>query len=651
MKNLLLLLISISSFSKIYAQDFSYNKIQIADFDSKNIKANAVVLREFGKARIEYNEVKGELVLRNYYHTKILILNKEGFKNADFAIELYKDTKDREFIEGIKGTTYNLVDGKITETNLEKNKILTEKSSENLSLTKIAFPDLKEGSIIELRYSVESPFLYNLQTWDFESDIPKLHSEFITEIPVICEYNLNLKGGKSLTSHNTESYDTKITTSTGEVNGVRTIYIMKDMPAFVEEDYMTASHNFTSRLSFELARFSIPFGPSHNYTQTWENVEKTLSSSEYFGKELKRKSVFKEIIPTVTTAEMSDLEKATAIYEYVRKNIKWNKKNSLFTDNGVKKALELKNGNVADINIALICALEAAGFEVNPIILSTRANGYPSFIHPALSDFNYVIANLKIGEEVYLLDASDSNTPFGLIPLRCINFQGRNITSQGSDWIDLKASMSSKIAYTYTGTLEEDGSSNGELKINYFGYAGNNKREEIKNYNSLEEYFEDYSEKTTQFAVLDNKIDYLDNTNFSLAEDYKIKINNLATVNNNKITFNPFFVGRTVKNPFNLDERSYPVDLGSKIETSYEISLKIPEGFKLSEGFKNINMSLPNRDARYFYAVNENDGILTIQVLNTINKPLFLPEEYLDLKEFFSRIIQSQKIDLSLEKI
>src|SRR5690606_35352238 len=126
-----------------------------------------------------------------------------------------------------------LTDGKIIETDLEKKNILNEKKSQHIDFTKIALPNAIEGSIIELKYTVESPFLHNLESWKFQDYIPKLYSEFETEIPEICTYNINLKGGLPLAKRNREPYNTKLEVSTGELRGEKQTYVMENIPAFI----------------------------------------------------------------------------------------------------------------------------------------------------------------------------------------------------------------------------------------------------------------------------------------------------------------------------------------------------------------------------------------------------------------------------------
>ncbi len=653
MPKFLSILFMLLLFSYVKAQDFSFGKISKEDFDQDTYAphAEAIVLQEFGRARIEYQDIKGELVLRFYYHTKIFIKNKEGLDYANFTVPLYKSNSNRETIDGIKGITYNLLeDGKIEKIDLEKKNILTEKVSENRDAVKIALGNVKEGSIIELRYTTESPFLYNLESWQFQSYIPKKHSEFISEIPEICQYNVNMKGYVKLDTRKTLPYDTKIVTSTGDVRGTQTIYIAKNIPAFIREDYMTSPKNFMGTLTFELASFSIPFGPRHNYTSTWENVRDQLYGADNFGKELSRTGLFKSILPTVIKDDMTPYAKANAIYNYIKSQIKWNKSYGLFTDNGVKKALEQRSGNTADINLALISALQAANIDASPVILSTRDNGMPALFRPTITDYNYVVAHIELDSIEYLLDASDAHAPFGNLPLRCINYQGNLLKKTGYKWVKLESLLSSRVSYDFTGELSEDGTLRGTLNSMRNGYSATNRREEIFSHNSLEEYKEKVYEETVNYRINNHEIHNLGDPSQMLTETQEIEFKNFANINGGDLKFIPFITGKTTKNPFNLDERSYPVDLGSNLEESFILNIKLPTSYTIKNKPKNINMALADKSARYLYIIKESEGTLIVQIQSLINKPIFLPDEYLDLKEFFSHIIQSQSLDITVGK-
>ncbi|TDS12437.1 DUF3857 domain-containing protein [Sphingobacterium paludis] len=633
------------------AQDFSFGKIKEADFKIQSSlldsSSSGVVLNEYGYANIELSSIAGKgFEIDYYYHVLIKILNKEGYDQANFTIPLYLDNTEKEAVVDLKGFTYNLESGGINKTALGKENIITEKTSKNHHLVKIAFPQVKEGSIVELRYKTRSPFLFSLNAWTFQTEIPKLRSEFVTRIPDICTYRVNLKGGIPLGQRKVEQYNTQLSTEVGEVKGEKIAYLMTNIPAFVAEDYMTASKNFKSILTFELSRYAIPFGPNKTFSLTWDDVQRYLLDDEKFGGQLKRKSALKEFIDPLGVSELGNHEKATQIYDYIKQQIKWNGRHSMLADVGIKKALESRSGNSADINLALISALNYVGIPAEAVILSTRDNGYPGVYNAGLSEFNYVVARAKVDDAYFYLDASARYEPFGNLPMKCINYQGRNIPLEGvSDWVPLQANLVSSFNVYFNGKIDEEGSLKGKLTMTRGGYGASTKRTVMDGFTSIEEYFEDWQNKMTHMVVADAKVENQGNCEMLLKEEMDIDIMNFATIDKQEIHFNPIVYGRTDKNPFNLSSRTYPVDLGSKIQENLTFLIEVPEGFVLTEESLKMkeSLSLPNRDARFIYSITQNGTQVSIQILTQVNKPVFLPEEYLDLKEFFSRIIQRQK--------
>ncbi len=649
----LLLLSGIS----LQAQDFSFGKIKKEDFaitvDKIDTAANAFVLREYGSAEVSYDKNKGPVV-QFFRHVRIKILNKEAYNYANFSIPLYKSGNDREVLMDIKGASYHLVGDKVVETEMTKANIFNENASENYAVTKAAIPQVQEGTIIEYRYRTESPFIFNLNAWEFQEDLPKIYSQYVTRIPEVFHYKANLKGGLAVSDRKVENFNTGLDSQVGEVLGNKTTYTMENIPAFHTEDYMTSSKNFRSIIFFELGRFSIPMGPTKDFSLTWENVRDKLVQDESFGGQVKRKTALKEFIEPVLQDSKDDLEKAVRLYTYFQKQIKWNNRHSIYAKN-IKEAIEKRTGNSADINLGLVNALRYAKLDAIPVILSTRENGYAGLYAPAISEFNHVIAQVKIGENYYLLDATSPYEMFGNIPMKCVNFQGRSIPLEGeSDWVKLEANLASTYSNFFYGELSEDGALKGKWITSRNGYGASKMRERLQGSNSEEEFYEKIDEENNRIKINSFKVSNRESLDKPLTEEFEIEIKNFATLQNEQLLFNPYIDTKMSKNPFNLTERNYPIDFGSLVQEECYIEIKLPKGYAYpTEGkLKNISMALPERAARYIFKINNTTpDVLIIESATQLNKPLFMPEEYFDLKEFFSRIIQAEKLDVVLKKI
>ena len=64
------------------------------------------------------------------------------------------------------------------ETKLDPKNVFLENQSKYYDAKKFAIPNVKEGSVIEVFYTLESPFIFQFRSWEFQSDIPKLQSEY-----------------------------------------------------------------------------------------------------------------------------------------------------------------------------------------------------------------------------------------------------------------------------------------------------------------------------------------------------------------------------------------------------------------------------------------------------------------------------------------
>jgi hypothetical protein len=638
------------------AQNFEYAKITADDLnvDRKKLdsNANAMVIKEFGTAAIGIDDDRGRLYIDFQYHVRIKIFNKNGFNQGNIVIPLRIYNSDQDEISELKATTINFIDGEFMMTELENKKVFSERKNKYVTLTKFTMPNLQEGSIIEYSYRLRSPYIFNFRSWEFQSDIPKLHSEYIAVIPGLYNYNVSLRGAQKLTSQNAELSRDCIRIAGRAFDCSKMTYIMDNIPAFVEEEYMTAASNFKSAINFELSDYIMITGARKSLTKEWKDVDYELLSDKSFGSQMKKKDVFKDLLPGIIKTETEPLAKAMAMYSYIQKNIKLNGFYGMYSEQGVKQALETHSGNIGDINLALIAGLSAAGLDAEAVILSTRSNGIVNSLFPVISDFNYVVAKVNIGDKSYLLDASDPLNPFGLLPLTCINGQGRVIQAKKpSYWLPLTASQRQVTRYTLNGEFTSDGKIKGDLITYTLGYPAYNKRKKIIAAGSVDEYVEKLDEQMNKISILKHEITNLDSLDKSLVENFQVEFSSHPPFTSSQVFFNPFIIERINKNPFNLNERSYPVDLAAASEVRVTMSLTIPENYALADQPKDVSLGLPNNGGRYVCNITLENNILTFNQLLQFNKPVYSSEEYLYLKEFYSRIIQSQKTDIVFKKI
>ena len=611
----------------------------------KDTTANAVVLFENGETDFKVNGAN--IIISTKYYAKIKLFNKQGFDHATVEIPIYNNNKRFEKVTNIKGVTHN----SSQKIALDKNNIFTEKVSENWSTVKFTMPNIQEGSIIEYEYTLESPFKFNFTGWSFQSDIPTLYSRFYALIPGNYVYNRILLGSQRLSENNADVIRNcfSVPGTSGIADCEELTYIMTDIPAFIEEDYMTTKKNYISRIKFELSEFRGFNGLNQKFTKNWKDADKEFRTEQSIGKQLKKINYIQKQIPEDIISTDDDLIKAKKVFDFIKYHFTWNNKIKLFTDVNVKNAFDEKIGNSTEINIALINALNAVGLNCNVVLISTRENGLPTKLYPVISDFNYAIAVVKINEVDYLLDATDKLLPFGMLPYKTLNSYGRVMNfKEDSYWIDIEPQKNNQTRVTMDLKINDDGNFEGQMHKSYDGYKALEKREEI-NTLAEEKYLSDIEDKDDKLIIISYENSNLDNPEEALTELFDITIE--SNLNKNILIINPFINSKIAKNPFQLNERTYPIDFGYSRTFQFTLSLTIPENYKISTLPENVALQLPNDGGNYVFSIEAKGSSINMISRYKIGKSYFATNEYHYLKEFYNQIIKTQNSLITLEKI
>src|SRR5690606_12997464 len=149
-----------------------------------------------------------------------------------------------------------------------------------IEIVKVALPNVKEGSIVEIAYQVNSDFLVNFQDWEFQYRIPVVHSEYRATIPEFFHYDKYLQGyipldvadqtsgGAFINITSKERGGSTFGTTTTSYSNSKIDYkedkfrwVAKNVTAFKPEPFITTYKDYIAKLNFELAYIKFPNEP------------------------------------------------------------------------------------------------------------------------------------------------------------------------------------------------------------------------------------------------------------------------------------------------------------------------------------------------------------------------------------------------------
>ncbi|SFQ61341.1 DUF3857 domain-containing protein [Hymenobacter arizonensis] len=633
--------------------------------------ASAVVLCDYGTTNFQY--ISNDFKLVSERITRIKILKKSGYDVATVQVPLYHSGTNEEKLSSLRGFTYNLVNGQMQKTKLEISNTFTEERTQNVRVRKFTLPEVREGSVIEYAYTVTSDFFFNFQDWSFQRDIPTRWSEFRASIPEYFDYKMLLQGYHPLAVQTKEDNLTQFTeryggTTTG--GGFNTSregpssatamahvanyhWVMKDVPAFRDEPFMTTSEDYVARLNFQLAGVRFPGQGYNNVAGTWEKINTELLNDDNFGSQLDRGSLLKDQVLTLVAKYPDAGARAAAVRQVVMAAVRYDGTNHYKTMSPLRKALDAHRGTAADVNLLLIAALRTAGVPAHPLLLSTRSHGRVNQSLPMLDRFNYVVALVPMpdGKDL-LVDATEPLLPCGVLPERCLNQTGRLIMKNASEgrWVDLTPTQRYVHYQQINLTLDAQGGLTGKVHEEHGGYAGADTRKEISRLGE-KKFFAELTTQHTGWTLPKFAVAERENVAKPLALDYEFA---QAADDNNTVGtlyLSPLRDFGSEQNPFRRDERLFPVDFGAMRDETTMVTLNLPEGYELAETPKPAVIELPDGGGRFLYSVTATTPS-TVQLTSrlSLRKPVYSAEEYAYLREFYRLMLEKHGEKLVVKK-
>lgn len=575
---------------------------------------------------------------------KIKIFKKSGYGWANFKIPLYTSSNpdENDVLTALDAITYNLENGKISQTTLAKTEIYYKPINESYKEASFLLPNVKEGSIIEISYSHESKKLGNFNHWIFQKSIPTLWSVYRLDMyPGTFSFKTISRGEFPFEAE--EKYNSK----ENDLLVQHLRWVVKDAPPIIDEPFVANKNDYATQIIFEISGYgTLSISSSKislkqtSISETWLDLRKTLLNDADFGGSLKKFSSF----DTKEALGKSPKKRIELAFKHISQKIKWNGSERLFAEKPLKNAYQDQQGNSAEVNLCLISLLKELRINASPVILSTRSHGKLSE-QPLISMFNYVIVAAIVDRDTLLLDATESDIPLGILPTRCLNEKGFLLT-ENPNWIEIKPLVDFTKKWIVDAALNEKGELKGFLKLSGEGYFGI----ELKNIlqkNKVEAFIKEFRQQNSFLSSVE-----LESINKDLPEiSIKFTIEEYAKVIKNQLYFNPICFEQIKTNPFKGFIRQNPIDFITPVKYLYSITITLPNGFIIETAPKNTLTELSKGTVSFAYNFDKTtENTIKIESKILINQANFEAKWFGQFRELYDTIVSKQSELVAIKK-
>lgn len=655
------------------AQDKAKNtwgKIGPADFDASipssiaDSSTNGIILSDLGDIHFVGNR-KGWFSYVFKRQTRIKVLRKNGFDLDKVVVRLYAPNENAEKISNVEAITYNLENGTVASTKLDQKDLFQERRNKYYIDAKFSLPGIKDGSIVEYTYTVTSNYEVRLPSWQFQWEkYPCLWSECKVEIPTALFYTLVRQGihpytiDKGSEGHANYRVEEKLEDGTYAGTTDRSLSVsaitvkhdwaMKDIPAFGSEPWLSTPENYVDRLSFQLSK-TYDGAEYHDAYDNWAHFTGMLLARDNFGIPLQADDDWLgQKANQITEGENDPLLEARLIRNYLADHLTCTNYNEPYISTNFADVLKKNRGSIGDINLLMVAMLRRKGLIADPVLLSTRENGFSLASFPDLDRMNYVIARLKLFDKIYYLDAAHPQLGFGQLPGYCYNGPARIIsnTDSGSVWFladSLKEQRMTMVLMSAT-----DKGFEGSLQTTYGRQGSYDLRSEIAR-RGQKDYFKGIQTAWGDEVEISNSdIDSLDRPEDPVKVHYEFLLKHEPNAPVLYVT--PMLGEGYRQNPFKAAERKYPIEMPYTMDETYIFTMDIPAGYMVDELPKSSRVAYNVDQGSFEYLVVQNGDQIQFRCRLKLNRATFQPEDYSSLRDFFGFVVKKENEQIVLKK-
>ena len=380
----------------------------------------AVVL--FKKAELRFMDYPREVSSSLEVAVRLKILTSEGTRYGE--AEIHHSGHYR--LKSVKGRTV-LPDGRVLP--LSEESIFEERRSRSLRhyVTKLVFPAVQVGAILDYRYTVRWDSLFYLEPWVFHEEIPTR----LSEITYIKPKNLALKPWGVQRGAQQIQHETRRTARGTEIR-----VWLENLPGIPDEPLRFPFADLASRFMMIPSSVQLDSG-MQPLMETWEWTCELLLDDykEFRSKDRASRKRARELLPP--GAQPAD--KASALLTFVRDQVQTRPALGvgLYEGDTADRVLADLRGSPVAKALLLQVMLKEASLDSDLVWVYDRTNGRADLRVPNPWWFDAALVRVNLGGRDVYLDPVDRSVGFGHLAPYYEGTQGVVVRGRKAEVVDL----------------------------------------------------------------------------------------------------------------------------------------------------------------------------------------------------------------------
>jgi hypothetical protein len=583
-----------------------------------------------------------DLVLSNYIRIKIFT-ERGREKSSKVEIPFFNNTK-------IKDVAARVIkaDGSIVELGKDEvlEKTVVQVSGLKLRTKSFVFPGLEPGAIIEYKWrEVISRAGANNMRLQFQRSIP------------VQSITYHIKPSDSTSRFAVYPFNMPQPRMLPEKDGFEYITVT-NMKAFHEEPFMPPEESVRS---WALLKYQTSFvSPSYEAMarQLYFDWQQFLKVDD----DVKRKAA--EIVAGASTPE----EKLQKIFDFVRANIKnTDDKNSGFTSEQIEKLKENKKpadtlkrgvGTAGDVNLLFAALANAADLQARIALLPDRSKRFFSRSLQIPGALPWSIIAVRVGENWKFFNPGGR---FAAAGMSFWHIEGVDalIVDQSPKWVMTPISPPEKSKETRVATLslDENGTLEGDVTVEYTGHLGVGRKEmnDDDSPNQREENLKAAVKARLSSAELSNiVIENVSDPVKPFTYKYHVKIPEYAQRTGRRLFLQPAFFEKGIATVFASSQRRHDIYFSFPWSEEDKVTIALPKGYTPDN--PDVPAPITAGDV-CSYAVkmgmNKDQSVIVYSRSFRFGNDkilLFPPEGYGDIKRLFDTINKSDNHTIAIKQ-